>query len=103
MRLFIDVDGTLMLYGQGGTQHPNLPLIEAVKAFRRLHPLLSVIVWSAQGVEHAREAARFIPHARVRTKATSSLRAGDIAVDDRIFTPRQGKRVSPEAFVEGHV
>ena len=109
-RLFVDCDGTLILYDRDGA-HPggvptgephayNRPLIDSVRAFIHDHPYALVAVWSGGGASYARVIADVaLPGmnvaALVKAEETFDLvRSWDIVVDDqpiavpaRVFRP----------------
>lgn len=71
IRLFVDVDDTLILYDTEGEVHPygfvrgtpyrfNAPLIAFVKEFRAKHPDALIVIWSGGGAQYARHAAESV-------------------------------------------
>jgi len=69
MRLFVDVDDTLILYDVAGEQHPcglvygqaytvNEELIKYIRWFALEHPDALVVIWSGGGREYAEHVAR---------------------------------------------
>ena len=95
MTAFIDVDDTLVIFGNssphpygvimGDAFEPNHKLIERIKKFNG-----DIVVWSGGGSDYARKVAKMVlPEGIryiVRTKGATSLSefaSGDIIVDDQ--------------------
>ena len=98
-RLFVDCDGTLLLYPAEGEHQlgaydglqwtPNHALIQGIKDYVKKHPDALVVVWSGGGRRYAQICQRMvglgdIAAAMVKSGATINLvRPGDIVVDDQ--------------------
>ena len=92
MRLFVDVDDTLILWEKVQRDdsfltkyEPNQAVIHFVRAFRDFHPGHEVIVWSLGGQDYAaKHAADHLPglHDECRAKYPAIPAAGDLFIDD---------------------
>ena len=110
MKLFIDVDDTLILYAYPETKI-NYPLIRALETWQREHPKDVLIVWSGTGALWATNAAeRLLPHLSISLTGDKSspllslITNKDIAIDDRSQESREylkdfKKVYSPEEFI----
>jgi len=95
MTAFIDVDNTLVIFGNssphpygvimGDAFEPNYKLVERLKNFDG-----DIVIWSGGGSDYARQVARMVLPTElryiVRTKraiSMSEFASGDIVVDDQ--------------------
>lgn len=105
MRLFVDVDDTLVLYQtlgpnpygyyMGTPWQPNVRLIEGIKQFHRDYPATLITVWSGGGRAYAREWAERlglgdIVTTVIKDESTMNLiTSGSIVVDDTCLGGRR--------------
>ena len=119
MKLFVDVDDTLILYTQNHTWNledtvsykVNVPLIDALEKWQQVYPDEYLIVWSGTGTKWASEVTKaFLTHLNVHmTGSKLSLvdmtTSEDLAIDDRSqvsrhYLRRFGKVFSPDEFIQ---
>ena len=119
MKLFVDVDDTLILYTQNHTWNledtvsytVNFPLIDALEKWQKIYPDEYLIVWSGTGTDWALEVSQaFLTHINVHmTGSKLSLvdmtTSEDLAIDDRSQDSRQylknfGRVFSPDEFIQ---
>ena len=119
MKLFVDVDDTLILYYENhtwdlsltATYDINFDLIEALEIWCKYYPETSLVIWSGTGAKWAEEISKaMFPHMSIAMTGSkfSFLRdiisEDDIAIDDRLQESRsylkKFRRVFlPEEFV----
>lgn len=111
-RLFVDCDGTLLLFPEYDTPDSqinvmgtvtNQPLVDAIERWAQWHPDSEVVVWSGGGREYAAQAMRlFIAPVVERctswSKDTRLPVAGDLVVDDMELRSK-GTLLLPDQFV----
>lgn len=120
MKLFVDVDDTLILYyekhtwdlSQTSTYDVNFDLIEALEIWCKYYPETSLVVWSGTGAKWAEEISQALfPHMTITMVGSkfSFLRdiisEDDMAIDDRLqesrtYLKKFRKVFLPEEFVE---
>lgn len=98
LRLFVDVDGTLVRWLSATklpegmwlaeAWEPNTAVIQYVRRWAHDHPDGQVIVWSGGGVDYAatwgHRLLRDVPHTAA-AKDIPRHRAGDVFIDDAPF------------------
>lgn len=92
MRLFVDIDDTLILWNKAKEDSsfltrysPNPAVIRFVRVFRQFHPGHEVIVWSLGGKDYAeKHAADYLPgmYDECRSKYPHIPSMGDVFLDD---------------------
>jgi hypothetical protein len=92
MRLFVDVDDTLILWSKDAKDgsfvtkyEPNEAVIHFIRTFRQVHPGHEVVVWSTGGADYARKhAEEQLPemYDRVSDKYNKIPQVGDLFLDD---------------------
>lgn len=103
MRVFVDIDDTLILWSKDDQPHPNIPLIEALTLFARHRPLDPIMVWSGGGMDYAaRWAQKYLPEVPwvVVPKYVQSPNPHDLCIDDVLELQVACEVVSPESGVE---
>ena len=108
-RLFVDVDGTLLFWpgdelgdvprpgqrGHGQAPAVNIELVDALVAWRGETPLSKLFVWSANGAEHARWAARVCGLQDLADGYLDKPQKGDGVIDDKPEWHRRFARLTP--------
>ena len=120
MKLFVDVDDTLILYyekhtwdlSQTSTYDVNFDLIEALEIWCKYYPETSLVVWSGTGTKWAEEISQALfPHMTITMVGSkfSFLRdiisEDDMAIDDRLqdsrpYLTKFGRVFLQEEFVK---
>ena len=119
MKLFVDVDDTLILYTQNHTWNledtvsytVNVPLIDALEKWQKIYPDEYLIIWSGTGTEWASEVTKaFLTHLNVHMTGSKLSLADmttsqDLAIEDRPqgsrhYLRRFGKVFSPDEFIQ---
>ena len=108
-RLFVDVDGTLLFWpgdkpgdvpapgepAYGREPKLNAELVDALMTWRGDNPRSKLFVWSANGADHARWAARFCGlHDRVDGYLDKPQK-GDGVIDDKPEWHKRFARLTP--------
>jgi len=103
VKLFVDVDDTLILYyekhtwdlSQTATYDINFDLITALEIWHKYYPETSIVIWSGTGAKWAEEIAQALfPHMPIAMTGSkfSFLRdiisVDDMAIDDRLQESR---------------
>jgi len=103
VKLFVDVDDTLILYrenhtwdlSQTSTYNINFDLITALEIWYKYYPETSIVIWSGTGAKWAEEIAQALfPHMPITMTGSkfSFLRdiisEDDMAIDDRLQDSR---------------
>lgn len=103
MRVFIDIDDTLILWDDEDRANPNEDLIEAINAFAHARPTDLIMVWSGGGIDYAAMWARTcIPEVSwlVVPKYVTYPEAHDLCIDDVLGLQVACEVISPNAGIE---
>lgn len=88
MRLFVDVDDTLILWTLAGkigyTSAPNPPVIAFVERWGEQHPEGEIVVWSSGGQDYAADWGHKLLKVTFRAEAKWNRipEPGDVFIDD---------------------
>ena len=101
MRLFIDVDDTLVRWlDLEGNWEPNEKVIHFANEWRKFHPQGEIVVWSLGGKDYAGQWRwRLLPFAhRYEAKWPRIPEPGDIFIDDDPLETYRSATIHPEVL-----
>lgn len=108
MRLFVDIDDTLVLWPKvseerhslvSGPPTPNADVIRFVRVMRKFHQDLEVIVWSLGGADYAAKHAKpLIRFEKAWDKTPIPVQRGDLFLDDDPLSCYREFTIHPDAL-----